>query len=405
MATGRWCFRPRPLPNELLSSWLHRLALANATRDHTLCKTMWPDAEVWTRDLDRSLRTELLTVLADWTGVSVSTLSHMQLMRWVGRLSETMPPRGHAAWLLPVGVYHRIRRRHGLMFCPACLRESDADALWMWRMAWTVCCRRHRAYLLDACPACSKPYIPFRSAPSLLGRMPCSFCGIDLARIVQLPAPVWAWQFQQRMETALVEGRTQIGGRSFFALALFTGLRSLAALLLLNRQGRELAASTTTTDPEITACPRGAAIELHGIASRRWIMKAAWNLLQDWPETFVKLARRVDYRHHFAERISCQWVFWMAEGIDRLPGCRQRQLDVVEAQAVSQWLLRQNETPTWNRILSAAGVSTPTRVPQPAVSHVLERISKHREECDEFVSETQDPEKDSTCAETASRIQ
>lgn len=373
MATGRWCFRPRPISDELLSSWLHRLALTNATRDHTLCKTMWPDAAVWTRDLDRSLPNELLPVLSDWTGVSVSTLSRLQLTHWLGRLSETMPPRGHAAWLLPVGVYHRIRRRHGLMFCPACLRESDADARWMWRMAWTVCCRRHRAYLLDACPACSEPYMPFRSSPSMLGRMPCSSCGLDLARVDQPLAPVWAWQFQQRMEVALVKGHTQIEGRSFFALALFTGLRSLVALLL-SRQGRELAGRITTTNHESVACPRGAAIELHGIAARRWVMEAAWRLLQDWPISFIELTRRVGFRHHLAERIGSRWVFWMAEGIDRLPGCRQRQLDLIEAEAVSQWLVDRDETPTWNRILSTAGVSTPTRVPQPSVLCVLERI-------------------------------
>ena len=102
-------------------------------------------------------------------------------------------------------------------------------------------------------------------------------------------------------------------------------------------------------------------------------MEAAWRLLQDWPISFIQLTRRVGFRHHLAERIGSRWVFWMAEGIDRLPGCRQRQLDLIEAEAVSQWLVDRNETPTWNRILSTAGVSIPTRVPQPSVLHVLER--------------------------------
>lgn len=109
-------------------------------------------------------------------------------------------------------------------------------------------------------------------------------------------------------------------------------------------------------------------------------MEAAWKLLQDWPISFIQLTWRVGLQHHLAARIGSRWVFWMAEGIDRLPGCRQRQLNVTEAEAVTQWLVDRDEAPTWNRILSVAGVSTPTRVPQPGVLQVLERIAKRHTE-------------------------
>lgn len=372
MGSGRWCFRPRPLPHELLSSWLHRLALANATRDHTLCKTMWPDAEIWARDLDRHLPPGLLPVLSGWTGVPLASLEHLQLTRWVGRLAETLPPRGPASWILPVGVYHRVRRRPGLLYCPACLRESAADAVWMWRMAWTVCCRRHRMDLLDACPACSAPYMPHRSAPSLLGRMPCGGCGLDLARLSQPPSPVWAWQFQQRMETALVEGRTQIEGQGYFALPFFSGLRSLAAVLL-TRGGRDIARRVAGRAEIKHDGSRAADFELQPFGTRRWIMQACWILLQDWPVTFLEIARKEGHRRHLADRLGRSWVFWVQAGLERLEGCRQREVLSSEAEAIARWLQKQGTPVTWTTILNAAGVSTPTRIPQPAVRDVLAR--------------------------------
>lgn len=370
MATGRWCFRPRPRPHELLSSWLHRLALANATRDHTMCKTMWPGAEVWARDLDRSLPPLLMPVLSMWTGVSETALSRMQLTRWMGYLAEDIPPNGHAPWILPLGIYHRIRRRPGLLFCPACLSEDDADAVWMWRLAWTVSCRRHRLDLFDACPHCNTPYMPHRSAPSLLGRMPCTGCGRDLAKLQQQPSPVWAWQFQQRMETALLEGRTQIAGRGYFALPFFAGLRSLASRLLTGT-GAELAMRSVAR-PCPAVLRTGHLVEWQPYDRRRWVLEACWTLLQDWPTTFLEAARRVGHRHHAVDRVPQEDVFWLKEGLDKLEGCRQRQVTEPEACAIADWLRSQGAAVTWNAVLHVAGISTPTRLPQPAVRALLE---------------------------------
>lgn len=370
MPTGRWCFRPRPAPHELLSSWLHRLALANAVRDHTLCKTMWPRVDVWTRDLDRSLRSDLLPVLSSWTGVPVLELERLQLTQWVGRLAETLPARGHADWILPLGVYHRLRRRPGLLYCSSCLRQSDADAVWAWRMAWTTCCRVHKMELREVCPSCDTPYMPHRSSPSLLGRMPCVVCGLDLARCSQQPSAQWAWQFQQRLETALVEGRTQIARRGFFALPFFVGLRSLAALLL-TRSGRELVRRVTGHSTPTRHFEPSSRIEFQPLSVRRWVLQGCWVLLQDWPCTFIENARRVGQRHHIAKRFDRDWVFWLQEGVDKLEGCRQRQVSADEAQAIALWLRHQGAEVSWSRILHAAGVSTPTRIPQPGVRAVL----------------------------------
>lgn len=368
---GRWCFRPRPASNELLSSWLHRLALANATRDHTLCRTMFADRAVWNRDPDRSFPRPQLAVLAGWTGVPLVRIEQLVLGHWEGRLSERVATNGSTPWILPVGVYHRLRRRAGLMYCPACLSAGEADALWMWRMAWSLCCRVHRLRLLDACPSCEGPYMPHRSAPSLLGRMPCAQCGSDLAKAAQSPASVWEWQFQQRLETALLEGRTQIHGRPFLALPLFHGLRPLASVLL-SKKGRDLSSRFLGHHGLKVKVLEKTAFELQPIAARRTVMHAAWELLADWPVSFAKHARSVGYRKGDADKVAPSFPFWMQQGIDLLGGQRQRELHSEEVATIAGWMQQEGTEVSWNGVLAAAGLSVPTRIAQPALERILQ---------------------------------
>ncbi len=307
-------------------------------------------------------------MLSTWTGVGIPLLRELQLTRWVGRLSEDIPPRGLTPWILPLGIYHRVRRRPGLMYCPQCLRESVVDARWMWRMGWTVCCRQHRKQVHDCCAKCGLPYMPHRSAPSLLGRMTCPQCGDDLSRSEQSDAPVWARQFQQRLETALLEGRCQIAGRQYLGLPLFSGLRSLAALLL-TRCGRELSTALVGRAP--IGHQLGSAIELQPLAIRMWVMEAIWIVLQDWPDAFLYAAHRAGFRQHMTTNLGREWAFWLQRGIDQLEGRRQRVVSPEEATSILAWLKQQGVRPSLIEVLKAADVPVPCQAPQPGISEVL----------------------------------
>jgi len=367
MAIRRWGFRPRPEPHELFTSWLHRLALANATSDHTLGATMLPGVAIWNRDPDRSFDPAYLPVVSMWTGVPVRGLECMLLSRWVGRLSESVSSTGYSAWILPIGVYHRLRRR-GLLFCPACLQEGKADAFWMWRMAWSVCCRRHRKMLLDSCSSCGEVYMPHRTAPSLLGRMPCVCCGSDLARAPQCAAPVWAWQMQQRLETAMLEGRTQIHGHAFFALPLFQGLRSLVSLLLSPR-GLEMAAKLVDVGSVSRARP--APFELRSAPQRYMAMEACWVLMADWPHRFLAVSERVGLRRSHLMKMTLEPAYWTDSAFNQLPGVAHRELNTAEVRAIATWLDSVGGAVSWASVLQASGVGVPTRVPQPALETLL----------------------------------
>lgn len=210
--------------------------------------------------------------------------------------------------------------------------------------------------------------MPHRAAPSLLGRSPCVRCGLDLARVAQATAAVWEWQAQQRMETMLLEGRTQVYGNRFLALPFFQGLRSLVAILCSPR-GRELMGCLLggAHVPE----SRSKVFELRPLAERRIALQAAWQLLEDWPHRFLHLAAYVGMRQADIEKLALSPAYWIDRVIDHMPGRTHRELSTDEVASIVRWLRAHGLETTWNTILNASGVGVPVRVGQPALRKFL----------------------------------
>jgi len=324
IASVRWCVRPVPEDDELLSSWLHRLAIANAICDHTVCRLMFGRLDVWNRNLDRSFPESALPILSAWTGVSVERLSMMRLGRWTGRLSERVLTRGNSAWILPAGVYHRIRRRFGLLFCPLCLAERSATALWMWRIAWSTCCLAHERMLLDRCPKCGGVYLPHRTAPSLFGKACCAHCCWDLCRSSTCGATSSALQIQLALEEALLTGGFKYGRLDLPSLHFFGGFRTMVRVLL-SPKSKYLVAGILDTDVESGEVSRNVLpFEFRDLGTRRATIGAAWRLLEDWPHQFVSLMRSSRLgRWVFGSRLG-DIPYWIETALDEMPACEVR---------------------------------------------------------------------------------
>jgi uncharacterized protein (DUF983 family) len=233
-----WLHCPAPRPDELLSSWLHRLALANRRSDHVLCNFMFGRQPIWTRDVDRHFPHEFFPILSDWTRTPVERLQWLSLTSLAGRLSENPASQALGRLLLPLGIYHRVRRRAGLQFCPACLAESPAYARRSWRVALVTVCTRHLCLLQDRCPGCGVAFMFHRMRQQLTGAWPCVNCGLDLRRKTMgariAPAVV---RFQTELCRGLVTGWVRIAGRWLHALAFCEGVHFLLHSLTLRRLG------------------------------------------------------------------------------------------------------------------------------------------------------------------------
>lgn len=189
MLTGRLLpAHPHPKPDELLSSWLTHIAMANGIKLYRLGQAVFGSGTgIWNRDIDKSASPEIISRISEKTGTSISQVFSTTLRYYESVLYHHHNPNGNTQWILPAGVYHRTRRRRGLVYCPLCLFE-DIEPYFRksWRLAFYTVCSKHSTMMLDACPACDTPIAFFRrelgnrSIDTVDSLVLCHKCGCDL---------------------------------------------------------------------------------------------------------------------------------------------------------------------------------------------------------------------------------
>ncbi|WP_082640959.1 TniQ family protein [Sinorhizobium sp. GL28] len=169
VVSDRWPVIIAPQPDELLSSWLHRLAYANGVTARAFPRVLGLNPGMWSASLDLRLPIDVESQLRIHAGVSPCQLSAMTL-------SHTLPKQ----LLLPL---RNSTRRDGptwLQFCSRCLAE-DAHPYFRrrWRLATRISCDRHGARLRDRCPSCRSRIAVFDQS-KLVPQQYCARCGYDL---------------------------------------------------------------------------------------------------------------------------------------------------------------------------------------------------------------------------------
>ncbi len=205
-----------PFESELLSSWLYRLARVNVSKVHTFCRKYFPDQPVWNRDIDKLAPTRLLKQLSKKSGVPFKTVFATSLRSFEGKLFEKLNSHGNSKWIMPLGIYHRVRRKFGLQFCPSCLSRDGVHPYFRkyWRLSLYVVCPRCGVFLYDRCPNCGKPIAFHRNEQGVkntLISIPicyCSSCKTDLRKVTSVKCSNKLKQIQRRLHDYILRGST-----------------------------------------------------------------------------------------------------------------------------------------------------------------------------------------------------
>lgn len=303
-----WPARIKPLPDELLSSWLMRLAMAHGLKLHTFCSMAWPRKAIWNRDIDKSADSTLLPPLAYKTLLPIEAVKATTLSAYEGLLYEHHNPFGNTVWIMPVGVYHRTRRNYGLQFCPHCLAR-DKEPYWRrrWRLAFVAVCHEHAVTLHDRCPECSSPINFHRNelgnraqfvAHSLVL---CHSCGFDLRKTCD-PATNKVTDSEICLQKKLLQGINEgcveiVAGQRVYALLYFMVLHQVLRLLATGRKADVMRTALSRmcgveSSLHLFSAEHGRDIDRFNVAQRRSLLIMADYLLGEWPERFIEFCRR-----------------------------------------------------------------------------------------------------------------
>ncbi|MFC0154178.1 TniQ family protein [Xanthomonas dyei] len=301
-----WPAHPKPLPDELLTSWIARVAKANGLKLQTFCDRVFgKEHQLWNRDIDRSAPDWLLDTLARHSGTPTDVVLHTTLGVYRGRLFRERHSSGQLRWILPMGIYHRTRRRFGLQFCPQCLAD-DAEPYFRtcWRVAVLTFCPKHQLYLYDRCPNCSAPVAFHRRElghPKVTDPGPlclCHACDYDLRNAERRPFVA----YETSIATELAQLVDYISGKDdVFSIDHTDVLHQLCKVMVGTRKSSNLAAFVMNTigAENLAVSHRRQTFESRPIEHRAHIIQLAIWLLAD-PQVRIPMAWRakaVRYNH------------------------------------------------------------------------------------------------------------
>lgn len=188
LTASLWPIHYKPLPDELLSCWLVRLAHGHGLKVQTFCNLIFGNQrQIWNRDMDRLAPDWLIDELSFRTGAPRERVWNTTLRSYEGILYSKFRLAGNLRWLLGLKIYHRKREGHGLQFCPSCLFEDKIPYFRKhWRVAFYTVCAVHKTMMLDRCPQCGAAIAIHRLDIANSGAVEdgtvayCHACGMDL---------------------------------------------------------------------------------------------------------------------------------------------------------------------------------------------------------------------------------
>ena len=300
MFTGKlWPVHPHPYHDELLSSWLVRIAHANGEKVQSFCNHEFSSKhQIWNRDIDRLAPEWLLIKLSEKTATPIERVRQTTLKRYEGVLFDHPSLSGIEKWITPLRIYHRTRKSHGLQFCPECLKEGNEPYFrTQWRIALHTFCPKHNVMMHDRCPHCGEPVV-FQRIELGKGNEEtgldkslsiCFNCGFDLVDSKPERAIFWNNDISEQWRLLLLgmlENKlTKYQLEELVVLHQFVKLLSSGVTSEKLMNFIESKNNVKLIRPNLSL----RSFEANNLKTRFQITQCAWWLFSDWPSNLYEV--------------------------------------------------------------------------------------------------------------------
>ncbi|WP_420798875.1 TniQ family protein [Geothrix limicola] len=155
-AANLWPLRPHPYPDELLSSWIARIAQANGVDFKCVLSEIWPRQKTPGPLLEVDPPSEILSVLAQRSGLPPEHVHHLVLSELIDPIYKSNP-RKIQERLDYVPRALRSVLSHRNQFCPDCLATDPIPYFRRsWRLSAVTACSCHGRLLIEWCWNCHR---------------------------------------------------------------------------------------------------------------------------------------------------------------------------------------------------------------------------------------------------------
>jgi hypothetical protein len=292
---GRWPYRPRLLPDELLSSYIIRIAHGLLLKPTSFMNAMWGShVPLIAKDLDEYAPDYIIDRVAEGVDQPREIVLAATLADFEGWLTVPHEFGSRKTWILPVRPFAYSRQRPGLQYCPVCLATDPKPYMRRaWRLAFSTCCTVHGVALRERCGHCGENLHPHRS--SSLSR--CYSCGKSLAgRTPECAPSASIVEQQQHFENIVQAGGTILNGRAIHSLLYFMIVRQIAALLVNGPRASAFRTSVTELfggdGVEFERPTKRQPVEYLTIAQRYRLFDLIERVMRDFPSRFICVCER-----------------------------------------------------------------------------------------------------------------
>lgn len=363
----------RPQEDELLSSWLVRLALLHRTMPMTFTNLYMPETKnrFWSVDIDLQADTESLEALSKKCGVPVDMLSGLTLRSLEGYLFEKVYDNtGGTPFISPLGMRGRRNTLPGQRYCPLCLREDTQPYFRKrWRLAFSVVCLKHQCLLKDRCPSCGSPLTPYLS--SKYERLDvCYSCGEKLtkAKVTSVTEGSEILKTVEHLYSVLDDGYLMIDGTPVYSHLYFQVLHQLLKLMLNRRYGQKLLEGVGLKQDLAIRCKTFESVPLDVQAGM--LVKAVW-LLDEWPERLFSVCNRQKLYSAALLRDMSSVPFWFWRVVAERLSHPDRFVTVAEIQEAIRFMERRGMVYSELALSRQLGVGQVFRKRKSTVSFLL----------------------------------
>lgn len=294
-----WPVRPKPLPGEVLSSWLSRIAAGNALSLQQFRNISLPRVPRQGADLDLIGDDGFLSAISAGAAVPADEVRSRSYAGDEGTVYSRARTGGCPEWVVPLTGTEDTLQRASIPFCPACLAADPVPYYRKaWRYAFAPICPTH-GLLVHHCPACRHPYTYLghdRSGGATIGSGAignCRRCERRFPRMSPLELPhglAPALSAQQEILSALDAGSMSVGGDQVQIYLYLSGLHAISAILSNAGYG-EKARNWIHTAARIAPAPETPLghIEEQAPGVRAAILAQSFWLTREWPDRMVAM--------------------------------------------------------------------------------------------------------------------
>lgn len=296
-----WPVHPKPLPGEVLSSWLSRTAAGNGLTLYQFRKVSLPKTPGRGADIDLIDTPTFFEEAAHRALLPVETVFGLGYAADEGVVYASRT-KGNLEWISPLTRAGYQARHPSIPFCPSCLAE-DSEPYYrkQWRYGFAPVCERH-GLLTNECPGCGQPYCYQGNDGGELSSGTidrCRRCQRKY-RSRQLPglsdaALEAALAAQGGILSILDTGLADICGEQVHVCMYLKGLHDLATLLLSEAHGEKASKWIAGESglPQVRPEWGGSVEGQSAVVRAAMVAQVGW-LVGEWPDRFVALIEAVD---------------------------------------------------------------------------------------------------------------